>query len=127
MTPSSLSFLENECLTKASAAIVGHCLISLGRIRGRPYSFYLIAGYALALFQGDTPGGWPWGWLVGWMGWPGLAWHLLSPPPIAMMTLGSFVTCGGFRVVCSAACMMTTLAEARADTGSTCRWLHLLA
>lgn len=75
------------------------------------------------------------------MGWPGLAWHLLSPPPIAMMTLGSFVTCGGFRVVCSAACMMTTLAEAHADTGSTCLrdsdndagrgargcWLHLLA
>ena len=54
------------------------------------------------------------------MGWPGLAWHLLSPPPIATMVSGSFVTCGGFRVVRGAACMMTTLAEARADVGSTC-------
>jgi hypothetical protein len=63
--------------------------------------------------------------VVGWDGvgdglGPGLAWRLLSPPPIATMASGSFVTCGGFCVVCGAACMTTMLAEARADVGSTC-------
>ena len=96
MTPSSLTFLENECLTKAGAANVRHCLITFGRIRGRPYPF-ISEQVGLSLFFKERPQGRPWGWLGDRDGLdPGLAWHLLSPPLIATMASGSFVTCGGF-------------------------------
>ena len=56
MTPSSLTFLENECLTKAVAANVQHCLISFGRICVRPYPF-ISEQVGLSLFFKERPPG----------------------------------------------------------------------
>jgi hypothetical protein len=59
MTPRSLTFLENECLTKAGAANVRHCLISFGRIRGRPYPFISEQVGLSLFFKESPPGGGP--------------------------------------------------------------------